>query len=473
MAVIEERGQALRVSWRLGGTRGGARQSVTCHGTPKGRAKLASAAKELVEARNHDITRDECSRIIFGTDDADDSVPLLRDWIKTWLEGRAQRREIQADVIHSYRRILTSRAVPYLGHLRLTEIDPEVLRNWVGWLASSRITIGSKNRRIGDRLLSPTTIRRTHAILHSCLAAAVPKYLAVNPAARPAGASKHQSGLPKRSDFEGMFLTPDEINLILEHCDPHIRDLVEIAVRSGLRLGELIALESQYVIFDQRGNATILVRKALKNDETVGEPKSKASRRDVTLDRDGSKVMARRCGGKRPSQLVFASPRGKMWDEHNFRDRYWYPTIAAAMRCVEHPPPAPPRAKHGPTRRLRINEVSSCLCKTRLHRRPRFHDLRHTHASLLIADKTTNWPVTKIQARLGHASYQTTVNTYSHLLDLGNFEELAGLEERLAPTVCATAPIQADRRTAAVRLRARNARVQRRIGRRQRMVLRG
>ena len=43
----------------------------------------------------------------------------------------------------------------------------------------------------------------------------------------------------------------------------------------------------------------------------------------------------------------------------------------------------------------------------------RFHDLRHTHASLLLA---TNVPIHIVQARLGHASIQTTVDTYGHLM---------------------------------------------------------
>ncbi|MCY4655134.1 MAG: tyrosine-type recombinase/integrase [Dehalococcoidia bacterium] len=43
----------------------------------------------------------------------------------------------------------------------------------------------------------------------------------------------------------------------------------------------------------------------------------------------------------------------------------------------------------------------------------RFHDLRHTHASLLLA---ANVPIHVVQARLGHASIQITVDTYGHLM---------------------------------------------------------
>lgn len=428
MASIQERGEGLRLLWRLGGQRGGAVQSVTFHGSPEGRLELATTAKKLVESKRHDMTRDECRRIIFGPDeDPVTAIPTLRSWVNEWLDGRLERREIQPDVVKSYRTILGARAIPFLGHLRLTDIDQEVLRAWVSWLCSSRITIGSKNRRSGDRLLSPTTIRRTHAILHACLGAAVPKWIPFNPAAVPASASKHASGLPKRGDFEGMFLRDEELALILDHCDPHIHDLVHTAAQSGLRLGEIVALDVRHVIFDQSGMATILVRRALKNDGTIGPPKSKASRRDVTVDAETSRILADRAKGKKASALVFSSPLGGMWDEHNLRDRYWYPTVAAAMRCVEHPPPAPAKPTRGPTRKLRNDEVSTCDCPSRLHRRPRIHDLRHSHASYLIAK---GWHMAKIQKRLGHASYNTTTSVYSHLLDLGNQEELASLEGR-------------------------------------------
>lgn len=387
--------------------------------------KWAETAKTLVESRGHNMTRVELYDAVLGKEDTDPRVPTFKQWVTQWVDDRARMRDIQQDVLKVYQQILTSRAVPYLGHLRLTDIDQDVLRDWVAHMSASRITIGSKNRRTGNRLLSGTTIRRAHAILHSCLGAAVPKWLPANPAARQAGSSKHSVGLPRKSNFEGMFLTDGEVSLILDHCDEHIRDMVDVAVHTGLRLGELIALQARKVVFDRAGLATILVHVALKNDGTVGEPKSEMSRRAVPVGPRLSKVLAGRVQGRKVSAVVFPSPGGQMWDEHNFRERYWYRAVAAAMRCVEHPPSAPAKPKRGPTRRLRHDEVSDCLCRARLQRRPRFHDLRHTHASDLIR---RGWHAKKIQRRLGHATYQTTMNIYGHLMDHGDSDELAELE---------------------------------------------
>ena len=55
----------------------------------------------------------------------------------------------------------------------------------------------------------------------------------------------------------------------------------------------------------------------------------------------------------------------------------------------------------------------------------RFHDLRHTHTSLLLASGV---PVHVVQARLGHASIQTTVDTYGHVLPASDAEAGTALE---------------------------------------------
>ena len=53
------------------------------------------------------------------------------------------------------------------------------------------------------------------------------------------------------------------------------------------------------------------------------------------------------------------------------------------------------------------------VIKAGIYPRPRIHDLRHTHASILLAQ---NVPINIVQARMGHESIQTTVNIYGHLV---------------------------------------------------------
>jgi integrase len=435
MASLEIRGSSVRVSWLLGGRRGGAKQSCTFTGpSEKANLKLAEAAKALVESRGHDMTRPECYEAILGTQASSDAgpVPTFRMWAQTWITDRRAGVGgfIQADVANRYEQCLTTRAVPFLGQQRITDITREDIKAWVRWMAGSRVTYGNRNRRVGDKLLAAQTIGKHFMIVSSCLAAAVPKWIEVNPAAPLPGEGKNSVGLPAPGPFEGMFLTGDEVRLILDHCGPDLHDLVYVATRTGMRIGELLALEAQNVVFPRAGGATVLVRKGLKSDGTVGSPKSPASRRDIPVTGTAADILARRVKGRKPSGLVFLSPRGVPWNVSSLRYKHFGRAVAAARRCPEHPLPAPPPGKYGPGRLLRNDEVSACDCPGVLRRAPRFHDLRHTHASALIAN---GWHFKKIQRRLGHARFQTTMDVYGHLVDLGGADELDGLEGFFAP----------------------------------------
>ncbi|MFE3139335.1 tyrosine-type recombinase/integrase [Streptomyces scopuliridis] len=94
-------------------------------------------------------------------------------------------------------------------------------------------------------------------------------------------------------------------------------------------------------------------------------------------------------------------PEGGKWDPGTFRRLRWVPAIELAVE------------KYG------------------LIKRPRIHDLRHSHASWLIAAKV---PLPAIQGRLGHESITTTVDRYGHLLDALDDEVMAAIEWAMDPT---------------------------------------
>ncbi|HWB36323.1 MAG TPA: tyrosine-type recombinase/integrase, partial [Rugosimonospora sp.] len=129
------------------------------------------------------------------------------------------------------------------------------------------------------------------------------------------------------------------------------------------------------------------------------------------------------------SALVFPSPEGLVWAKQNLNRRYWLPAVAAAQRCPIHPPQLPAKPRRGPRRRYRSDEVSTCDCAGRLHKTPRLHDLRHTHASWLIALHEDLFTVSR---RLGHEDVSTTANIYGHLLKHGDGGRLRDMDERAA-----------------------------------------
>ncbi|GAA2535078.1 tyrosine-type recombinase/integrase [Winogradskya humida] len=72
--------------------------------------------------------------------------------------------------------------------------------------------------------------------------------------------------------------------------------------------------------------------------------------------------------------------------------------------------------------------VSTCSYSTRLQKRPRFHDLPHTHVALLLAAGADFY---MIQLWLGHASIKTTIDVYGHRIASGDVRLLKALDRRL------------------------------------------
>lgn len=175
---------------------------------------------------------------------------------------------------------------------------------------------------------------------------------------------------------EMRILTADEYAGVIERIDPHYRPLVDFLAGTGARWGEAVALQVGDV---QLPN--VRIRRALKwspdNDRQVGATKTKKSNRTVALPAEIRDQMAAACEGKDKADLVFQAPRGGSVLHRTFWSRVWLPAVS------------------------------------HLEPRPRIHDLRHSHASTLLARGV---PIHIVQARLGHESIQTTVDTYSHLL---------------------------------------------------------
>jgi integrase len=115
----------------------------------------------------------------------------------------------------------------------------------------------------------------------------------------------------------------------------------------------------------------------------LGPPKTKKSRRTISLSPALVAILERNLRGKRPDDFIFLSPEGRALHQVDFYEDRWLPALKAAEDAG-------------------------------LTQRPRFHDLRHTHAAWLIS---AGVPLPKIQERLGHESITTTIDVYGGLTD--------------------------------------------------------
>lgn len=183
--------------------------------------------------------------------------------------------------------------------------------------------------------------------------------------------------MPKTEKKEINPFTEEEVKKILSVDMPiWFRDAIQIAFRTGMRKGEIFALMKQDIDFK---NAFLTIRytqSKTKEGYILKKPKTKASRRRVSIDKITLDILHRRClQGK--TDFIFAYPDGKM-------------LIPSG-----------------------INAMLDRKCKAAGIQKHRFHDLRHGHATYLLKN---NVHPKIVQERLGHSSIKITLDTYSHLI---------------------------------------------------------
>jgi integrase len=203
-----------------------------------------------------------------------------------------------------------------------------------------------------------------------------------------------------------LFLTAAQVRAVAEAIDPHYRVWVYLASYSGLRAGELAGLQRQDVDL-LRG--VVHVRRALKDVNghlSLGPTKTHAQR-TVSLPKPIADMLAEHLatpGG--PDSPVFTMKCGGPLRHGLVYGRYFRrAVIGNPEKGIQ---PALPADKHG----------------------LRFHDLRHTCASLGVASGAN---VKQVQEMLGHSSAMLTLDRYSHLFP----SQHEALADNLAATFAA------------------------------------
>ncbi len=241
---------------------------------------------------------------------------------------------------------------------------------------------------------SPKTMQNIVRCLSSLLSHALEDNLVtVNPALKP---GKFLPKITKRHKITP--LTREEVALLIETAKaklPRYYPLFLCAVRTGLRMGELLAL--QWGDIDWQGRFIEVQRNYTHFRLTT--PKSGESRR-VDMSRELAQtlrdLLTERQIEAAASQWtdtpawVFCSETGGLLHPHNLRDRVFY----------------------------------GLLTKAKL-RKVRFHDLRHTFASLLLQQGES---LVYVKEQMGHSSIQVTVDLYGHLIPGGNKQAVDRLD---------------------------------------------
>ena len=310
-----------------------------------------------------------------------DAAMTVHDFlVERWLPTMSM--SIEATTLEGYRGLIERYVLPRVGDVRLVDLDPVTL-NWL--YADAR-----QNGRIrGDEPLSLKTVREIHVALHRALEDAVRwDYLRENPAARSnppsATAAKNARKMAMRT------WTAKQVEAFaVQFADHPFFPLWLLAASTGLRRSELLGLRWQDVDLDR---GLLAVRRVLVK---VG---GKARFKDAPKSQHGYRTI--RITGVVIDELRRARARQ---EDQRGSARTWEDYDLVFCR-----PDGAPFHPDYVTETIRDLIEESGLPKIRP-----LQDLRHTHATLLLADGEN---AKVVQERLGHHSHSFTADTYQHVM---------------------------------------------------------
>ena len=318
-------------------------------GAPKTFATKADAQRWLSAAET-DMSRGDWHDPRLG------DVPF-GEWVDRWLTTKAPK--LQPSTVDLYRYLLRKYVVPRFGKAAVGRITAVAVQAWLAELHSTD--------------LSPNTIAKAYRVLSGVMDGAVDaRLIARSPCTiKGAGTERHD---------EMQIATPEQVAAIAAAVGPRWEALVFTAAYGGLRWGELAALRRRDI--DLAGRTIAVTRKLaeVNGQLSYGRPKSAAGRRTIGLPSFVARSLAVHIdlyALPGDDGLVFPSPDGEALRRSNFRRRVWDPaTTEVGMSGF------------------------------------RFHDLRHTAATLAAASGTS---LKALMARIGHAS--AAALRYQHVID--------------------------------------------------------
>src|SRR5215212_1984825 len=298
----------------------------------------------------------------------DDEGLTVGKYLDKWIDS-SMRGSVRQSTLVRYEQIVRLHIKPTLGRVALKNLTPAHIQG----LYRDRLDCG----------LSPATVQKIHVVLHKALDQATSWSLVPR---NPTDSVK----APRPAPEEIRPLNREQAKVLLEAArGERFEALYVLAVTTGLRQGELLGLKWEDV---DLGEDILRVRRTLirnKGRLLLGEPKTKRSRRTVRLTEAAVEALKRhlsqqmeqieRLGDLYEDQgLVFATQRGTLVNPTNLRRRSFAPLLEkAGLPTI------------------------------------RFHDLRHTCATLLLSRNVNPKIVSEM---LGHATVSITLDTYSHVL---------------------------------------------------------
>ena len=282
----------------------------------------------------------------------------FEQYAREWLE----RQTVRPRTLEIYRWALNCHLIPYFGRRRLDQIRAEDIALFIAQM-----------RRRPYKGWTITSALRPLSIIFA--QAARKGRIPVNPMTQLERGERprHDDQRPKR------ILTLEEMRALVESADSEqSRCLLELLLTTGMRIGEALGLAVADLEPDK---SLVRIEHQLGRDGTRARLKTDESRRVVDIPPDLMRRM-----------LALANTRGARFNQH---------ALVFASRNGT-----------GLERKVARRALDRAVKKAQLDPpRPTLHDLRHSHASMLIA---LDYSLIEIQRRLGHRTPDTTLRIYAH-----------------------------------------------------------
>ena len=352
------------------------------NGDPIHRYVLARTQKELI-VKLHD-----CIEMYRDADLTEDSNMTLGEWLDRWI-NEYMIFTIRESTLDSYKAMIKNQIKPYLGDRPLSVLTTQELQKFYN-------SVKKKGRVKPDRLhgieLADSMVRGIHMMLHEALDMAVRLRLIVkNPTVG--------TTIPKNNYPPKQILNDEQLQRFMQRIrqDERWYDFFYTELTTGLRRGEICGLK--WEDFDAE-NGKLKVRRSVAKRKggglNIGETKTETGTRTIVLPPSTAELLR-----KRKETAV---------------SEWIFPNIYEPEK-----PMHPDYAYHRLKTLLKQAELPLI----------RFHDLRHTFATMALEH---GMDVKTLSATIGHVSSATTLDIYSHITDTMQRQAAVHIERKIGGT---------------------------------------
>lgn len=310
----------------------------------------------------------------------------IKDWMDGWLAK--MKHDVKSNTYRDYALYSRSFIIPFLGDELLTKLTRKKVNTFYEDLSFDGVTAQS--------------VHHIHSVLHHALEDAYEdEEIISNPA--------HKTRLPRVVKKEMKFFNEEQVRILLIAVRGHKREpLYDLAVKLGPRQGELLGLKWEDVDFH---HGTLKIRRQVQRETGVGllfcDLKTPTSLRTLQLGNNTLDLLMRH---KETIESMRAKA-GNLWQENDLL----FPTDIGTMFDQSN----------------LDSEFKAILTLSGLPE-IRFHDLRHTAASIMLKYLKD---IIRVSRTLGHSEPSFTLNVYGHLIPGIEPEAANIIDDLLSPTL--------------------------------------